>query len=129
MLGKRRASVLFALITVFIDVLGMGLVFPILPRLVQNLLGGAIAEASFAYGLLLAIYAVMQFFLLGIIVSAMARLTRSSLGALAACEQIGRLAWRLRPDSREGGHRTTRVRTVGRWQPYLGGLVNDLDRD
>jgi MFS transporter, DHA1 family, tetracycline resistance protein len=53
MLGNRRASVVFALITVFIDVLGMGLVFPILPRLVQHLMGGAIGEASFAYGLLL----------------------------------------------------------------------------
>src|SRR5215216_2672682 len=62
MLGNRHASVVFALITVFIDVLGMGLVFPILPRLVQSLLGGAVAEASLAYGLLLAIYAVMQFF-------------------------------------------------------------------
>jgi MFS transporter, DHA1 family, tetracycline resistance protein len=61
MLGNRRASVVFALITVFIDVLGMGLVFPIPPRLVQHLMGGAIGEASFAYGLLLAIYAVMQF--------------------------------------------------------------------
>jgi DHA1 family tetracycline resistance protein-like MFS transporter len=61
MVGNPRASVVFALIAVFIDVLGMGLVFPILPRLVQQLMGGAIGEASFAYGLLLAIYAVMQF--------------------------------------------------------------------
>src|SRR5438067_11824675 len=58
----RRASVVFVLITMFIDVLGMGLVIPILPRLVQSLLGGAIAEASFTYGLLVATYAVMQFF-------------------------------------------------------------------
>src|SRR3982074_3184460 len=58
----RRASVVFVLITLFIDILGMGLVIPILPRLVQSLLGGAIGEASFAYGLLVSIYAVMQFF-------------------------------------------------------------------
>src|ERR671931_1535074 len=58
----RRASVVFVLITLFIDILGMGLVFPILPRLVQNLVGGAIGEASFIFGLLVAIYAVMQFF-------------------------------------------------------------------
>jgi DHA1 family tetracycline resistance protein-like MFS transporter len=61
-LRNRRASVLFVLITLFIDVLGMGLVFPILPRLVQSLMGGAVAEASVVYGLLLSIYAVMQFF-------------------------------------------------------------------
>jgi DHA1 family tetracycline resistance protein-like MFS transporter len=59
---KRNASVVFVLVTVFIDVLGLGLVFPILPRLVQELLGGAVGQASFVYGLLLSIYAVMQFF-------------------------------------------------------------------
>src|SRR5438270_4868329 len=59
---NRRASVVFVLITLFIDILGMGLVIPILPRLVQNLLGGAVAESSFVFGLLVSIYAVMQFF-------------------------------------------------------------------
>jgi MFS transporter, DHA1 family, tetracycline resistance protein len=59
---RQRASVVFVLITLFIDVLGMGLVIPILPRLVQNLLGGEAAEASFVFGLLVSIYAVMQFF-------------------------------------------------------------------
>src|SRR6266508_368820 len=59
---KRQASITFVLITLFIDVLGMGLVIPILPRLVQNLLGGAIGEASLVFGLLVAVYAVMQFF-------------------------------------------------------------------
>src|SRR5919206_1831752 len=59
---NRQASVVFVLITLFIDVLGMGLVIPILPRLVQELLGGAIGEASFVFGLLVSIYAVMQFF-------------------------------------------------------------------
>jgi MFS transporter, DHA1 family, tetracycline resistance protein len=58
---NRQASVVFVLITLFIDVLGMGLVIPILPKLVQSLLGGAIGEASFAFGLLVSIYAVMQF--------------------------------------------------------------------
>src|SRR5207244_8781396 len=57
----RRASVVFVLITMFIDVLGMGLVIPILPKLVQSLLGGAICEASFGFGLLVSGYAVMQF--------------------------------------------------------------------
>jgi MFS transporter, DHA1 family, tetracycline resistance protein len=58
---NRRASVVFVLITLFIDILGMGLVIPILPRLVQHLLGGAVGDASFAYGLLVSIYSVMQF--------------------------------------------------------------------
>ena len=58
----RRASVIFILITLFIDALGFGLVIPILPRLVQQLVGGAISDASFAVGLLTALYAAMQFF-------------------------------------------------------------------
>jgi DHA1 family tetracycline resistance protein-like MFS transporter len=59
---NRQASVVFALITVFIDILGMGLIIPILPRLVQSMVGGAISDASFVFGLLVSIYAVMQFF-------------------------------------------------------------------
>jgi DHA1 family tetracycline resistance protein-like MFS transporter len=54
--------VVFVLITLFIDVLGIGLVIPILPKLVQSLLGGAVVEASFVYGLLVSLYAIMQFF-------------------------------------------------------------------
>lgn len=58
---RRQASVVFILITLFIDVLGAGLVIPILPKLVQSLLGGAIADSSIVYGLLLSVYALMQF--------------------------------------------------------------------
>lgn len=59
---KRQASVFFVLITLFVDILGMGLVIPILPRLVQSMLGGAISESSFVFGLLVSIYSIMQFF-------------------------------------------------------------------
>lgn len=58
---QHRASVIFVLITLFIDVLGMGLVIPILPRLVQSLLGGEVAQASFVFGVLVSIYSIMQF--------------------------------------------------------------------
>jgi MFS transporter, DHA1 family, tetracycline resistance protein len=58
----RRASVTFILITLFIDSLGFGLVIPILPKLVERLIGGDISDASFAVGALTALYAVMQFF-------------------------------------------------------------------
>jgi MFS transporter, DHA1 family, tetracycline resistance protein len=60
--GRRAASVAFILITLFIDSLGFGLVIPILPKLVEQLVGGEISEASFAVGLLTSLYAVMQFF-------------------------------------------------------------------
>ena len=58
----RRASVAFILITLFIDALGFGLIIPIVPKLVEHLVGGAISEASFVVGLLTSLYAVMQFF-------------------------------------------------------------------
>src|SRR5688500_8780286 len=58
----RRASVTFILVTLFIDSLGFGLVIPILPKLVERLIGGDISDASFAVGALTALYAVMQFF-------------------------------------------------------------------
>src|SRR5438874_5434834 len=59
----RHASVVFVLITLFIDMLGAGLVIPIYPKLVQSMLGeNALSEASFVYGALVSIYSVMQFF-------------------------------------------------------------------
>ena len=59
---RRQASVIFILITLFIDSLGAGLVIPILPKLVEQLLGGAISQASIVFGVLLSLYALMQFF-------------------------------------------------------------------
>jgi MFS transporter, DHA1 family, tetracycline resistance protein len=84
-LFTKRASVTFALITVFIDVLGMGLVIPILPRLVQSLLGGDVAGASLVYGLLLSIYAVMQFVCAPLLGALSDRFGRRPVILLALC--------------------------------------------
>jgi DHA1 family tetracycline resistance protein-like MFS transporter len=81
----KRASVVFVLITVFIDVLGMGLVIPILPRLVQSLLGDAVAEASVVYGLLLSIYAVMQFLCAPVLGALSDRVGRRPVILIALC--------------------------------------------
>jgi DHA1 family tetracycline resistance protein-like MFS transporter len=59
---RRQASVAFVLVTLFIDMLGAGLVIPILPKLVESLLGGAISRASLVFGLLIALYSLMQLF-------------------------------------------------------------------
>jgi DHA1 family tetracycline resistance protein-like MFS transporter len=61
MAEPRKASIAFIFATLVIDLLGLGLVAPILPRLIQDLSGGSIAEASWFYGLLVALYAGMQF--------------------------------------------------------------------
>lgn len=52
---------IFILITVFIDVLGIGIVIPILPELVRSFVGGSAAEAGRWYGIIAATYATTQF--------------------------------------------------------------------
>lgn len=58
---RRRPAVAFVLITLFLDVLGVGLIIPILPRLIEELAGGNVSEASHIFGLLAALYSLMQF--------------------------------------------------------------------
>jgi MFS transporter, DHA1 family, tetracycline resistance protein len=82
---NRQASVVFVLITLFIDVLGMGLVIPILPRLVQSLLGGSIAQASLVFGILVSIYAVMQFFCAPVLGALSDRFGRRPVILMALC--------------------------------------------
>ena len=59
----RPASLTFIVVTLIIDILGIGLIMPILPALIEDLSGGDVAEASLIYGLLVALYAAMQFIL------------------------------------------------------------------
>ncbi len=59
---RRRAAMVFILITLFIDVLGIGVVIPVLPELVKQLAGGTTAAAGRYVGVIAASYATMQFF-------------------------------------------------------------------
>lgn len=60
--GKNReASLSFILVTVFLDVLGIGLIIPVLPALVGTFTHSP-DEQSYWYGLLAAMYGTMQFF-------------------------------------------------------------------
>ncbi len=58
---KRQAAIGFILVTVFIDVLGIGIIVPILPELVREFAGGSSATAARFYGVIAAAYALMQF--------------------------------------------------------------------
>lgn len=59
---KSRAPALgFIFLTLFLDVLGIGLIIPILPRLVETLDRQGVASGSYVVGWLLALYALMQF--------------------------------------------------------------------
>jgi MFS transporter, DHA1 family, tetracycline resistance protein len=60
--SRRRAAVIFIFITVVIDVLGFGLIIPVLPKLVQQFMGGDAAEGATMFGVFGTVWAVMQFF-------------------------------------------------------------------
>ena len=57
----RAASAPFILVTLFLDTLGIGLIIPVLPRLLENMVGGDLPAASRYTGIFLAVYAGMQF--------------------------------------------------------------------
>lgn len=58
----RRAAMIFILVTLFIDILGIGIIIPVLPELVKRFVGGETALAGRYVGVIAASYALMQFF-------------------------------------------------------------------
>ncbi|TAF94465.1 MAG: MFS transporter [Cytophagia bacterium] len=61
MKGKQTHALVFIFITLLIDVIGIGIIVPILPQLIQELTGGDLSQASRYGGLLMFAYAFMQF--------------------------------------------------------------------
>lgn len=57
----RKPALGFIFVTLFLDILGIGLIIPILPKLVIQLQGGNVAAAAHTVGLLAALYSLMQF--------------------------------------------------------------------
>ncbi|MEM9408766.1 MAG: TCR/Tet family MFS transporter, partial [Acidobacteriota bacterium] len=57
----RRAAVAFILVTLFLDVLGIGIIIPILPQLIKDFAGGTTSAAASWVGAISATYAVVQF--------------------------------------------------------------------
>lgn len=58
---KNSKAIFFILVTVLIDVIGIGIIIPIMPSLYQELTGGSVSEASQYSAYLVFIYAIMQF--------------------------------------------------------------------
>ena len=58
---SRKPALGFIFVTLVLDVLGIGLIIPILPKLVESFHGGSVTAASHTYGLLAALYSLMQF--------------------------------------------------------------------
>lgn len=58
---NRKAALGFIFITLLLDVIGLGIIIPVIPALIQELTGGSISEASRYGGWLIASYALVQF--------------------------------------------------------------------
>ncbi len=61
MATNRKAAVGFIFITLLIDVMGWGLIIPVMPKLISELKGIPVNEASSYGALLLSVYAITQF--------------------------------------------------------------------
>ena len=59
--GSDRLPLLFILITLMIDAMGIGLVMPIMPPLIVEVQGGTLANAAIWGGVLSTAFAAMQF--------------------------------------------------------------------
>ena len=57
----RRAALAFIFITVVLDMLALGMIVPVLPKLVEDFLHGNTARAADIFGLFATVWALMQF--------------------------------------------------------------------
>lgn len=58
---KSRLPIIFILLTVVLDSMGIGLIMPVMPDLIQSLEGGDLGQAALWGGILATTFAVMQF--------------------------------------------------------------------
>ena len=58
----RRPALIFILITITLDMLAIGIIIPVLPKLIVNFAAGDTAHGAEIYGLFSTVWALMQFF-------------------------------------------------------------------
>jgi DHA1 family tetracycline resistance protein-like MFS transporter len=58
---RRRAAFIFVFVTVLLDMLALGMIMPVLPKLVESFLGGDTVRAAEIFGLFGTAWALMQF--------------------------------------------------------------------
>src|SRR5215210_1757860 len=61
MVKSRKAAMGFIFVTLLIDVTGLGMIIPVFPKLITELIHGDISDASKWGGWLTFAYAIMQF--------------------------------------------------------------------
>ncbi len=59
--GSRSPAFIFIFITVLLDILSIGIIIPVLPKLVQTLLGGDVVRTAELFGWFISVWALMQF--------------------------------------------------------------------
>jgi MFS transporter, DHA1 family, tetracycline resistance protein len=59
---QRSPALIFIFITLLIDVTGLGIIIPVMPKLIEDLTGSSLSEAATFGGWLIASYAITQFF-------------------------------------------------------------------
>jgi DHA1 family tetracycline resistance protein-like MFS transporter len=60
---SSRAALTFVLLSVFIDSMGFGIIIPSMPKVIMQLTGDPLTTASLWGGYLMAVYALLQFFM------------------------------------------------------------------
>ncbi len=58
---KRNAALGFIFVTILLDVIGIGIIIPVIPKLIEELTGSGLSEASKYGGWLVFSFAIMQF--------------------------------------------------------------------
>lgn len=59
--GSKTTALSFIFITLLIDVIGLAIIIPVFPKLIEKLIDGNLSEASRYSGFLLVAYSIMQF--------------------------------------------------------------------
>lgn len=60
-MARPKPAIIFIFITLFLDIFGIGVIVPVLPKLIEQLQGGNVQAAAHSVGLMGALYALMQF--------------------------------------------------------------------
>ena len=61
MAEKRNSALIFIFITLLIDITGIGIIVPVIPRLIQELTSEGLSDAALYGGWLMFVYSVAQF--------------------------------------------------------------------
>jgi DHA1 family tetracycline resistance protein-like MFS transporter len=90
--SPRRAAFIFIFVTVLLDMLALGMIIPVLPKLVMGFLGGDTAKAARVLGVFGTVWALMQFFFAPLLGSLSDRLGRRPVILLSnfglACDYV-----------------------------------------